>query len=633
MNPPFDLKEVADARIYPAIGIARVGNSPDEFFVGPEIPIPTGAPDGGYRDKLGNLKRQAARFRIYAYNRKGKLLGELTSADADIEWIVRVANKKADWYDFDMALDLRPEAAAVQSARRNAGIPQDKRYQLNITPGPVTIQGNNQTSPPMNGMFFNQQVYLGELRTDHQGRLLFLGGRGAAGSPLSRFNLNTFANNPAWYDDTSDGPVDAKVTVNGVDIPVNPAWVVTAPPNYAPDVIPLVSMYDTIFDGIAGAVISGPPDKPSFTRDILPIFQRLTQYQWVNNGFFVQFGWLGPNDFTRPDYLARLSASGNEFQELRNQLCNMFRDPSATVFQGWQWPPIYGDALSSFPTGAESPRSALSLTSTMYGYLTSWRDGKFEDDYKADAPRPTCLDDYPPADRPGVLDRAALTFCSGGPFHPGCEMTWPMRQPCLYRGQFRLRCHGLDFEYPDYGDFLNQATVLGASGPLSASGPGDITRWMAVPWQADTASCLDGYPQFDSVSLFNTDNFLPSFWPARAPNEVLAFADYQIAIDPTKTPAERIAAFNRRVNWLRSLTGPYVDQLTQMVATWHEMGVIESRPGSPVSIPGVEPFLPAVMQVEVRSADPQTPPAGAPPRFPAHTRAVMLARYGGLRRR
>jgi hypothetical protein len=629
----MDRKAIAEARIHPAIGIARVGNSRDEFFIGPEIPVPIGPPDGGYRDQQGNLKRQAARFRIYAYDAKGNLLGELTSADADIAWTVHIANKKADWYDFDMALDLRPEAAAVQSARRNAGVPQDKRYQLNITPAPITIQGNNQTSQPFNGMFFNQQVYLGELRTDDQGRLLFLGGRGEAGSPLTRFTLNTFANNPAWYDDTSDGPVNAKVTVDGVDIPVDPAWVVTAPPNYAPGMIPLVSLYDTIFDGIAGAVIPGPPSNPSFTRDILPIFQRLSQYQWVNNGFFVQFGWLGPNDFTRPDYLLRLSAAGNEFQELRNQIFNMFRDPSATVFQGWQWPPIYGDALSGFPTGAESPRSALSLTSTMYGYLTSWRDGKFEPDYKPDAPQPKCLDAYPTTDHPDILDRAALTFCSGGPFHPGCEMTWPMRQPCMYRGQFRLRCHGQGFEYPDYGDFLNQATVLGASGPLSASGPGDITRWMAVPWQADTASCLDGYPQFDNASLFPTDNFLPTFWPARAPNEVLAFADYQIAIDPTKTSEERIAAFNRRVNWLRSLTGPYVSQLTQMVATWHEMGVIESRPGSPVSSPAAEPYLPAVMQVEVRSVDPQEPPPGTPPRFPGHTRAVMQARYGGLRRR
>src|SRR5215831_5957340 len=232
MNPPFDKKLIAEVRIHPAIGIARVGNSPDEFFIGPEIPVPTGPPEGGYRDKLGNLKRQAARFRIYAYDRKGNLLGELTSADADIEWTVHVANKKADWYDFDMALDLRPEAAAVQSARRNAGIPQDKRYQLNITPGPITIQGKNKTSPPLNGMFFDQQVYLGELRTDDQGRLLFLGGRGAAGTPLTRFTLNTFANNPAWYDDTSDGPVTAKVTVNGADLEADPAWVVTAPPNF-----------------------------------------------------------------------------------------------------------------------------------------------------------------------------------------------------------------------------------------------------------------------------------------------------------------------------------------------------------------------------------------------------------------
>jgi L-Lysine epsilon oxidase N-terminal len=252
---PVDLNAIVEAHIHPAIGIARVGNSPEGFFVGPEIPVPTGPPDGGYRDAQGKLKRQAARFRIYGYDSKGAVVGEISADDAEIVWTVRIANKKAGWYDFDMALDLSPEAATVQSARPNAGIPQEKRDQLNIVPEPVTIRGSNRKSAPFLGQFFDRQVNLGELRTDAHGRLLFLGGSRQAGTPFTGFTLNTFANNPAWYDDTSDGPVSATVTIAGRPIPVDPAWVVTAPPNYAPDVIPLVTMYDTIFDAIAGAVI------------------------------------------------------------------------------------------------------------------------------------------------------------------------------------------------------------------------------------------------------------------------------------------------------------------------------------------------------------------------------------------
>ena len=49
-------------RIYPSIGIARVGNSKDGFFIGPEAPGI--APEGPFRSADG-IKPQGARFRIY----------------------------------------------------------------------------------------------------------------------------------------------------------------------------------------------------------------------------------------------------------------------------------------------------------------------------------------------------------------------------------------------------------------------------------------------------------------------------------------------------------------------------------------------------------------------------------------
>ncbi len=56
-------RRIVRAAIHPAIGIARVGNSPDEYYFGPEIPggLPI-APDG-YKDASGAMKRQAGRFR------------------------------------------------------------------------------------------------------------------------------------------------------------------------------------------------------------------------------------------------------------------------------------------------------------------------------------------------------------------------------------------------------------------------------------------------------------------------------------------------------------------------------------------------------------------------------------------
>src|SRR4029077_9590347 len=97
-------------RIHPAIGVARVGNSLDDFFIGPEapgIPPTLTKPDapaastqrGTYKDSKSCVKRQGARFRIYEYttNAEGAVtrVREITAADARIEWEVHLANVKA----------------------------------------------------------------------------------------------------------------------------------------------------------------------------------------------------------------------------------------------------------------------------------------------------------------------------------------------------------------------------------------------------------------------------------------------------------------------------------------------------------------------------------------------------------
>ena len=61
-QPQADLSEVERIVIHPAMGIARVGNSPDEWFLGPETPGPHPLPPGGFKDATGRIKPQAARF-------------------------------------------------------------------------------------------------------------------------------------------------------------------------------------------------------------------------------------------------------------------------------------------------------------------------------------------------------------------------------------------------------------------------------------------------------------------------------------------------------------------------------------------------------------------------------------------
>ena len=107
------------AAIYPAIGIARVGNSENEYFLAPEVPDPPPEQPGFYRDPTGALKRQAARFRVYGLNAAGVPVAELTAENAEIRWTVHLANKKSAWYQFQIALGTARFRAGNSSRLRN----------------------------------------------------------------------------------------------------------------------------------------------------------------------------------------------------------------------------------------------------------------------------------------------------------------------------------------------------------------------------------------------------------------------------------------------------------------------------------------------------------------------------------
>jgi hypothetical protein len=549
------------AAIHPAIGVARVGNSRDEFFLAPELPWPAPTPEGGYKDATGALKRQAARFRIYGYDADGRVTEELTAENASIRWTVHVANKKAAWYEFNLPLDI---PAAVPCRRRNPAITGSQREQLVIDPGPRSITGRSESGAAFDtGQFVGRPVYLGELRTDDQGRLLFLGGHGDARSAQNR-PAATFANNDGWYDDICDGSVTAEVVIDGQSIPVDPAWVVVGPPNYAPDIVSIQTMYDVVYDALQGTLIE-PSSSVSFTEHIFPLLSQFSESQWVNYGFYRRFGWGSQYEFLKPDYLPQLASNDPVFNEVRGHIFRNFRDPSYRELEVHAWPPIYGDATEI----RSDPRQLMAVTRTQYEHLRRWAEGDFQSDLAKSALAAATLDELPVEHRPLALDKAALYFCMGGPFHPGCEMTWPMRHASMYASPFRLRHRTSEDPEPDLGPRLTSENV---GAVLTASAPGDITRWMAVPWQTDTASCRAGYdPAFDP--------YLPSFWPARVPNHVLTRAQYERVLDTSLSAAERRAAFDTRADWYRWLTGDYLQQINQMVRDFGKLGVVERREG------------------------------------------------------
>ncbi|MEU0688517.1 LodA/GoxA family CTQ-dependent oxidase [Streptomyces uncialis] len=570
------MPDIAYVKVHPAIGVARVGNS-SKFFYGPESPDEPPRPPGFSKDGSAMIKRQAARFRVYGYDKDGNVLGEIKHGqdNATITWTVRLANKKASWYRFALALDIEDAKSIPDTdtriARRNANTTD--RSKLKITPPAQSISGPDKTGKAFDkGRINGIAVYLGELLTDAAGRLVVLGGRGKSDSFTDpRTALSDFGNNDGWYDDISDGPVTAEVTVGGRNLTATPAWVVVAPPNYAPDVKGIVTLHDLMYDLFVRTHDLPFPAKVTFDEHIKPVLLRFTGHQWVNQGFAAEFGWRAPNDFTSPQVLALLGSNKPQYQDLRQRVLYHMRNYKRDGMSPLPWPWLYGDAMAS------RPKSNLQhgvLTVTQLKLFESWVEGDF--DTTPRTPQPD-LDRAPVALQPGLLDRAALDHCLADAFHPGCEVTWPVRHRTLYQEPFRI-LHRTDGNDPDYGPHLTSTKALAGNGPLHAQGPGDLTRWMGLPWQTDTASCRSGYEIVANIGA-RYSPYLPSFWPARVPNQVLKEEDLDIVNnkDATHDDDLRERAFARRAVWLRFLSPDKVEGWQNMVDWWAKFGIVETH--------------------------------------------------------
>lgn len=286
-------------RIHPGIGIARVGDSPDGFCLSPEKPaaLPTDcdalgnarlSPDGQtelpikqFKDAQGRIKRQAARFQIYVYDEDNPAGRPLRLGDAikgggnhgtlvDIQWQVYLANKKAEWYEFDALAGEHGYGPKHQ--RRNADITDaEARQQLMIDPGPQVVNATDRrrasfsrdnaplyapTFPPP--LVPNSIETLGALLTDNAGRLLVLGGHGNSGTAkrgLGQPRIDAYANNDGWFDDTSDGVVMARLVMYSQEVGAlrfidveAPAWVIVGYPAYVPEILDMITLDDVLYN-------------------------------------------------------------------------------------------------------------------------------------------------------------------------------------------------------------------------------------------------------------------------------------------------------------------------------------------------------------------------------------------------
>lgn len=523
-------------RIHPAIGIARLGDSPD-FFVGPELPgrPVTGAAGPGtivpdFKDSGGQIKRQAARFRIWRFEDDGRgryaPVEEVTLDSRNVDWIewrVHLANGKAAFFAFRGLAGDRTTGVIPPPVRRNAAVTD--RATLWMDPGWRAIKGRSTaavefrkgTAPRGAREWWPTPAptpaieYLGELRTDASGRLLVLGGRGVSSSIPGAAPIATYANNDGWFDDVSDGPVTARIKLKGsagVQHVVG-AWVFCAPPDFAPFTENIVSLYDVLYDmaardmtlptdeasydlpaagystlkalkalnaelkGSGPGVVTLTRYRPRFDEEIWPVLERALESAFLFQPAQPAHGTFGSGNLAA---LWPKLADNNPANNGTRQLVFRFLHPPGLAGDGTAtgqtMPKLLGDdpyATSRAPTGwSKTDHLRLALTPTQYALLKRWADGKFE----SGSPTPPAA--VPAAAiSPDGLDRAALERCVGGAFFPGIEVGWQIRNPALYAAPFRIN-HGAATQY------------VGERGTIH---PGHFSRQMALPWQADFLQC------------------------------------------------------------------------------------------------------------------------------------------------
>jgi hypothetical protein len=574
-------------RIHPALGIARVGDADGPGFIGPEQ---SGVPANWNFDTktfdnfkvAGRIKRQGVRFRVFEFAPDGSVVGEALpglGSVAAIEWTVHVANRKASFFQFDG--HKGENADFSKNGARNADVVgNDARSQLEIDPGPNSISGISAApvilanpNPKTNKTITD----LGDISTDDAGRLIFFGGHGKTLQLSNAADIQDYVNNDGWFDDVSDGPVSATIVLkDGSRVEAIGAWVSVAPPDFAPAVGNVVSLYETIWDVLVRNPAVPIPDlalyrpggsldrlqeqrndwnpttnrfntyKPSYVNDIADVLQRAFSATFVHDPGDVKGPFHNP---IAPQVWADLGDPDPVKDSLRTDVFKRLREPNSTApADSRKMPRGLGDEYcdeDEHPSGsAERANSKrfFSLTRTQYAMFAQWAADNFKPD--GSSPPPTPANKAPIT--PESLDRAALETCVGGPFFPGIEVSWIIRNPTIYMEPFRLQL-----------DKKIAAGDAAAGVPDVTVRPGFLTQQMALPWQADFRDCK-------KEPLTNPVTGAPTFamwWAGQRPDDVFAEASPDDQVPWTRTP-----------HFLASDDDP--DRFKEMVTSWAKLGFV-----------------------------------------------------------
>lgn len=565
-------------KIHPAVGVARVGDSPEPGYIGPEQPgVPANwnfetAAFNKFKDAQGRIKRQGSRFRIFKYDESGVTVGEVLPGQDDvvsIEWTVHVANRKASYYEFHGPSGENGDY--TKNPLRNNDVAESQRASLDIDPGPRTISGRSTAPIPLtnpNDRMNRDIPDLGDISTDADGRLVFFGGHGNFSQQGP--DIDDYVNNDGWFDDVSDGPVTAVIVfANGARVAAAGAWVCVGPPDFAPAIGNVVTLYELMWDlavqtpsipipalamfragGALEALQRQRDDwdptrnrfktfQPSYVNDIAPLLERALNAMYVHapkdvNGFH---NTIGPQVWADLGSLDPLNA------QFRQKLFDKMRDPdTAGPPDSNEMPRGLGDQYfderdpEEDPSGRTNPKRFFALTRVQYAMLERWKDGNF-----IPGDGPPAISSTPLPITPEGLDRAALENCVGGPFFPGIEVSWTARNPKIFIEPFRV--------------------VPGVTlADRVLTGPGFLTQSMAVPWQADFRECK----KEELTNTVTGERSFAMWWAAQRPDDVF----------PEDDPDNQVA-WARAPHFPASDTEP--ERFKDMVKGWPTLGFVARR--------------------------------------------------------
>jgi len=440
---------------------------------------------------------------------------------------------------------------ALGASPNPASMADPGRQQLILDPGPQSLDGPGQQAdfaipaasyPFLAGLQPFGITTLGSMQTGADSSLVMLPGFGNSGTTDTPPQITFYGNNNGWFDDIADGPVTAEVIVGpgSQSVEAVSGWFSVAPPKYAPEAVNMITLYDTMYDalvrerGYNPSLYSGSQFvagyQPSFPDEVLPILSRPTVYQWFTdmptNGRTAHANLLPTGSPTDPNYAAEVAQfqamfAANAFPYVRGRgLQNGSPGPSENI--PFLMPKLAGDnPITNFTIS-----KFLGLTQTQFFILSQFAAGQYTIAPQTGLP--------PGASGPGpLLDRAQLENAVGGPFTPGIEITWISRNPTLYQPAAAGA--------PASDWFRVNATPLSslAQGRLSLTNgvdnnyathglePGDLTKYMAQPWQADFNECsnqtinvpigpLGSPPTLNSPSV-NDDQVTLWWWPVQRP--------------------------------------------------------------------------------------------------------------------